>query len=109
MHVSECVQARASALCVRACVPTDRVVRAGTQQLVPLVQEGERSRGPLVGLVAPHARPLRHRPHLHLPRQGARDQRGGGGGGEGEATDRALMARYTLEGRGRERKKERVR
>ena len=90
---------------------SDRVVRAGTQQLVPLVQEGECSRGALVGLVAPHARPLRHRPHLHLPRQGAGDQRGGGGGGEGEATDRALVAGDRLEGREREkeRKKERER
>ena len=84
------------------------MIGPGTQQLVPLVQEGEGGRGPPMGLVAPHTRPLRHRPNLHLPREGARHQRGGGGGGggEGEATDRALVAGDGLEGE-RERVRER--
>jgi len=97
---------------VRACVRvggwSDHVVRAGAQQHVPLVQKGERSGRPPVGLVAPHARPQRHRPHLHLPGQGARAQRGGGGG-EGEAPHRALVAGHRLGGGGREREGEKER
>lgn len=72
-----------------------RVIRAGTQQHGPFIQEGEGLRGSAVSLETSHTGGGGHRPHPDLSRHGPRAQHGGGVG-EGDTAHGALVTAQRL-------------
>lgn len=66
------------------------VVRTGTQQHAPVIQEGEGLRGSAVSLETSHTGGVGQRPHPDLSRHGAGAEHGGRRS-EGETAHRALV------------------
>ena len=74
-----------------------RVVRAGAQQHLPFIQEGEGLGGSAVSLETSHTGGVGQRPHPHLSRHGAGAEHGGRGS-KRETAHRALVTTQGLRG-----------